>query len=205
MGSACRVPHENRDGSHASGLGSGGTKSRGFWTKVWKRPDGCWDWTSYLDKDGAGKFCTLVDGRARTFRAARYAWEQHYGPIPPGYVLLALVCWNRRCIRPSHREPVPKRDVVRWIVAMGRPVERADNRGAMCGRAILTDDQVRDIRACRGVYGAMPLLAELYGISVHTARIVAQGRTWRHLRGRPREHMPLSLLRDLVRQRQEAA
>lgn len=203
MGSACRVPHENRDGSRASGLGSGG-HCRGFWAKVRKRDDGCWIWTGYLDKDGAGKFCTVVDGRSRSFRAPRFAWEQLRGPVPAGHSLVALVCWNRRCVNPAHREPVKPEAVVALRHAFGPPCEHPDNRGELGGRAKLTAEAVREIRSYRGVYGAMPLLAKLYGVSPETARNAVYGKTWRHIdgRGRPRERMPLALLRELVAQRQ---
>lgn len=202
MGSACRVPHENRDGSRSSGLGSGG-HSKGFWTKVRKRDDGCWIWTSYLDADGAGKFCTVVAGKRRSFRAARFAWEQLRGPVPAGHSLVALVCWNRRCVNPAHREPVGHATIVKLRHAFGPPCAQPDNRGALCGRAILTDEAVLDIRSYRGVYGALPLLAKLYGVNINTARAALYGKTWRHLdrRGRPRAGMPLARLRELVAQR----
>jgi hypothetical protein len=179
------LAHQNRDGSIASGWGRG---APGFWNKLLFRPDGCWDWTGYLDKDGAGKF---YDGK-RSHRAPRYAWEQLIGPIAPGQVLLAIVCWNRKCVNPAHREPVPKADVVRWINATGRPIDRPDNRGEMCGGAKLEADAVHEMRAiyraAKSKYGILRRLHRIYGqrygVSYIAITSAVYGRSWRHLGGR---------------------
>lgn len=99
-----------------------------FWAKVDKTtsPIGCWLWTGPLDWKGYG---IATDG-VRTVRAPRYAYELLVGPIPEGKQLDHLchtrdkscigICIHRRCVRPSHLEPVT-------------PLEN-NQRGNMVGR-----------------------------------------------------------------------
>jgi hypothetical protein len=198
------IAHWNRDGSRASGLGGGG-HVHGFWSKVLKRPDGCWVWLGYLDKNGAGKFCTMVAGKRITVRAAVYAWRELVGEIPAKHSLIAVVCWNARCVNPAHRICVPHRDLSRWFHALGRPYEHADNRGELCGRARLREEDVLFIRVQPTAYGLVPLLARLYQVSPITIQQVRYGRTWKHL-GRRRapvtEILSLKSLRELVEARE---
>lgn len=193
------APHINRDGSRSSGIGAGG-HARDFWAKVRKLDgdDACWEWLGYLDKDGYGKLCTFVDGRAASFRAHRYAYAQEHGTAPP---LLMHVCDNRKCVRPSHLRPGTQADNIADMIAKGRKGEAPDNRGELSGRAILTEEAVHAIRGYRGIYGAIPLLATLYNASRSAICGAMYGRSWRHLLGRHEVPMPLALLRELVRQR----
>jgi hypothetical protein len=67
----------------------------------------CWDWTGTLAPNGYGS-AALRDGTTGapvTMRAHRVAYEVLRGPIPAGLTLDHL-CRNRRCVRPSHLEPV---------------------------------------------------------------------------------------------------
>lgn len=70
--------------------------------------DGCWLWVGAIDKNtGYGRF-HAGDGR-RTVNAHRFAYETFVGPIPPGLDLDHL-CRVRACVRPSHLEPVTRRE-----------------------------------------------------------------------------------------------
>ena len=203
MGSACRVPHVNRDGSRASGLGSGG-HCRGFFSKILQHPgDGCWEWQGYLDKDGYGKLCTLIDGRRRTIRPHRWLWEQTTG-LKLGDRILMHTCDNRRCVRPDHLRPGTQTENMADMDTKGRRGTPPDNRGELSPRAILTEDAVREIRAYRGVYGAIPLLAKLHGTSREAICGVMYGKSWRHVVGRAHDPLPIRLLRELVSQREAA-
>jgi hypothetical protein len=84
-----------------------------FWAKV-ERSDGCWLWTAALDGGGYGVFKV----RGILTRAHRHAYEVTVGPIPEGLELdhrchsddLSCISWeecrHRRCVNPSHLEPV---------------------------------------------------------------------------------------------------
>jgi len=69
-----------------------------FWAHV-ERSDAasCWEWTSWCDKDGYGKFKL----RGAVFKASRVSWTIAYGAVPGGLVI-DHGCTNRRCVNPAH-------------------------------------------------------------------------------------------------------
>lgn len=76
-----------------------------FWSKVDKQ-ESCWLWTASLSHNGYGQFSvTRPDGRSRTLKAHRYAYELLVGPIPDGAVIDHL-CRVRHCVNPDHLDPV---------------------------------------------------------------------------------------------------
>ena len=106
------------------------------WTRVWRTgtsdprpsptfaerltpmPNGCIEWTGYLDRDGYGR-----DSNARLVHRINY--EMCVGPIPDGFELDHLchtndptcrdgsTCHHRRCVNPDHLEPVTHAENVR--------------------------------------------------------------------------------------------
>ena len=79
-----------------------------FWNLV-EVTDTCWNWKGKLDKDGYGRF--FYGGK--TGKAHRFSHELNIGPIPKGLTIDHL-CRNRRCVRPSHLEPVfDKQNILR--------------------------------------------------------------------------------------------
>lgn len=83
-----------------------------FWEKVepqagpadspasWDAP-GCWEWQASCNDYGYGQYWL----RRTMMKAHRVAYELLRGPIPDG-LELDHICRNRRCVRPSHLEPV---------------------------------------------------------------------------------------------------
>lgn len=69
---------------------------------------GCWEWTAGRDSYGYAK--VKVRG-FRTRKAHRVIYEILVGPIPEGLTLDHL-CRIRHCVRPSHLEPVTRRENV---------------------------------------------------------------------------------------------
>lgn len=86
-----------------------------FTAKVDKTGD-CWLWMGPLDRYGYGKFSV----GSLTVIAHRWGYQQLVGPIPEGLTLDHLChtrnlqlcisaggdCQHRRCVNPSHLEPV---------------------------------------------------------------------------------------------------
>lgn len=64
-------------------------------------PGECWPWLASLDNKGYGK----ISVNNKQVGAYRAAYESFVGPVPQGLELDHL-CRNRRCINPSHLEPV---------------------------------------------------------------------------------------------------
>lgn len=89
-----------------------------FWAKVEKTAD-CWVWTGAVKETGYGCF---IDHGNHMVRAHRFAYESMRGPIPEGLDLDHLChvrdsscaggtsCLHRRCVNPSHLEPVTHRE-----------------------------------------------------------------------------------------------
>lgn len=88
---------------------------RKLWAKVDMRgPDECWPWLGYLDEDGYGRF---GNSKWRVY-VHRFAYEHLIGPIPEDLTLDHVChtrdhtclggkkCLHRRCVNPSHLEPV---------------------------------------------------------------------------------------------------
>jgi hypothetical protein len=73
---------------------------RRFWRCV-ERTDDCWLWTGPTTPEGVPYFALLEDGRRRRRRAALLAWEDAYGPVPPGRIVRPR-CGQATCIRPEH-------------------------------------------------------------------------------------------------------
>lgn len=127
-----------------------------FWSKVdkagplprWAPFLGpCWVWTDALDRDGYGNFG--VDGAH--LRPHRFAYELLVGPIPDGLVLDHL-CRVRRCVNPTHLEPVtPAQNTFR-----GRALPVINARKTHCvnghpfddENTIITASGKRRCRAC---------------------------------------------------------
>ena len=68
-----------------------------FWSKVDKRPDGCWMWTGRTLNSGYG-YTTVV---GQDWLAHRYVYSETIGPIPEGRVIDHL-CRQKRCVNPEH-------------------------------------------------------------------------------------------------------
>ena len=64
---------------------------------------GCWFWNGFIRSNGYAAFWT----GSRKVYAHRYAFEIFIGPIPIGQDIDHL-CRNRRCVNPTHLEPVTR-------------------------------------------------------------------------------------------------
>lgn len=62
----------------------------------------CWEWTAALNSRGYG--VVSIDGKLHL--AHRVSYERNMAPIGEGLTIDHL-CRNKRCVRPSHLEPVP--------------------------------------------------------------------------------------------------
>lgn len=76
-------------------------KEEGYFWKCVVVVEDCWEWCGGLKGCGYGAFHCA--GRSRLVH--RVSYEHYIGPIPAGLTIDHL-CRNRRCVKPSHLQPV---------------------------------------------------------------------------------------------------
>ena len=85
-----------------------------FWSKVIKRPSGCWEWHTATQR-GYGHF--WADGSSHP--AHRWIYEQTVDPSLEPDLVIDHLCRNRRCVRPDHLEKVSDRENILRGVGQG--------------------------------------------------------------------------------------
>lgn len=146
-----------------------------FWKKVVKHdaPDGCWEWVG-AKRGGYGR-------RNRHRRGGTWVnvhhemWQDLHGPVPPGMVILHA-CDNPACVRPDHLSIGTQKENVQDMLRKGRGPDR---RGERNGRARITADTVRAIRAdyAGGVRPAE--LSRRYALRDSRISEIVHRKTWR--------------------------
>lgn len=129
---------------------------------------GCIRFTGHLDGEGYGR---IMVARVK-YMAHRLSYSLNNGPIPDGYVVRHK-CDNPSCINPEHLEVGTQADNIADKVSRGRQA-----RGSGAGRAILTEESVREIRSSQLKVSE---LSTLYGVSVVSIRNILRRKTWQHV------------------------
>lgn len=111
-------------------------------------PDGCWEWIGHLSTEGYGRLNVL----GQRVYAHRYSYERFVGPIPPGLEIDHL-CRNRKCVNPTHLEPVTHR--INGLRGQGSPAQNAQRTNCANGHPLSGDNLTfrsvgsRKSRVCR--------------------------------------------------------
>lgn len=153
-----------------------------FWGHVTKT-ETCWLY-------GRAKRYHFVQRDGRTTTAHRYAWLITNGTIPLG-LHVCHKCDNRQCVRPSHLFLGTPADNSADMARKGRAATGRRNgkytkpectpRGEQTSNALLTTDDVLEIRAQRARGATLMALAEKYGVHFTTIHSASTGKNWRHL------------------------
>lgn len=135
---------------------------------------GCWLWPRAVLKNGYGVL-RIGKGKGILRSVHRLAWELSNGPIPNGQWVLHK-CDVRRCFNPEHLFLGTQQDNNNDRDAKGRVCHGEDHADA-----ILTAEQVLEIRR-RFKDGERKCdLADAFGISRQGIHDVVMHRNWKHL------------------------
>lgn len=144
-----------------------------FWEKVERLgPFQCWNWTSWMDRDGYGLLTvgSTVDNTYRMKRAHRISWEIHYGPIERKDCVLHS-CDNRACVNPAHLFLGTRADNAHDMDAKGRRVVASK----------ITPDQVREVRRRAASGESQQVIARAFGITQANVSCIHRRVSWKHL------------------------
>ena len=131
----------------------------------------CIDWTGYFASNGYGR-------RGKVW-AHRWMYEQAYGPIPSGMVVMHL-CDRPSCVRIEH-------------LALGTHQENAQMawergltslpmlKGEELPQTKIAEDDVRTIRARRAAGETYRAIAEDYPITLSCVQYICYRRLWKHV------------------------
>jgi hypothetical protein len=166
-----------------------GTVEERFWRYV-RKTDSCWLWTGALNHKGYGML-SVNNSKAA---AHRLSWEMANGPIPNGL----FACHNcpsgdnPRCVNPAHLFLGTQDDNMKDASRKGRiratrcrgdrqwqnlhPERRM--RGEANGRARLSEEQVRAIRADARKQAD---IAAAFGVSKSLVAQIRRREIWRHV------------------------
>lgn len=135
-------------------------------------PDECWEWRGSTNK-GYGVF-TVHGSRVRV--AHDVAWEIHHcRPLPKG-MLIRHHCDNPPCCNPAHLELGTHADNSADKVSRGRQA-----KGSRHGIAVLTDDDVRAIRAMCAAGQYQRVVGEHFGIRQNHVSLIVNRIIWSHV------------------------
>lgn len=136
----------------------------------------CWEWSGTLNNKGYGNL--TID--KVPVRAHRISWEIHHGKIPDRIRVLHK-CDNPKCVNPYHLFLGTQKDNISDMWKKGR-----DNhaRGERAWRAILTADNVREIKSelAKHIRGTAPKMAKKFNVHETTIRSIQYGISWKHMR-----------------------
>jgi hypothetical protein len=135
-------------------------------------PDECWPWKNSTAAGGYG----MIRTKAGRLKAHRVAYRLAHGPLTEG-MSVCHTCDNPACVNPAHLYQGTHKQNMRDRAARGRG---GDLRGERNGRARLTDDDIRAIRASDATNVA---LAAAFGVSDVMVSKVRRGVAWRHVGG----------------------
>lgn len=148
-----------------------------FWAKVDKRdPAECWLWTGVKTIYGYGQI-RIGYAPIRYQLAHRVSYAIHNGVELQSSDVIMHACDNPICVNPLHLSCGTHADNVADMVAKGRQ-RTGSNKGETNGRALMTADQVRQIRASKASHSQA---AKIYGVSKPTVAAIRSRRLWSHI------------------------
>ncbi len=161
-----------------------GTAEEKFWQSIHKSDSGCWVWTESYNGRGRPVIYSSAkevrNGERHQWLSHRWAYQHFRAPIQ-SEELVCHTCDNIKCVNPDHLFTGTQDDNMKDMVSKGRSNHPV---GEENGRAILTEEAVRDIRAnCKKwskTHGAF-VYAKKYGVGSGTILDALKGIKWGHI------------------------
>ena len=127
-----------------------------------KKPDECWSWIGFHDKDGYGKLRTGSSNKG----AHVISWELHYGTVPDG-MLVRHKCNNSGCPNPLHLMLGDHDQNMRDRVEAGHYAS-----GESHPMVKFSDEVINAIREASGTYKE---ISDRFGVSISQVGNIRRG------------------------------
>lgn len=137
------------------------------------RATGCWEWMASCAGKGYGQM--KIPGTRRQDYAHRISYRIHVGEIPKGKSVLHR-CDNPKCVNPAHLFLGTAKDNAQDMKKKGRHLPGEANSGA-----ILSEKDVRAIRALIATGIAQHQIAAMFGIAQITVSRIKRNLRWAHV------------------------
>ncbi len=158
-----------------------------FFSRV-KKTNSCWIWMGSKLPHGYGMLRARWTGKKTMWRTHRYSWLIHRGVIPEGMCVLHR-CDNPPCVNPRHLFLGTQADNNEDMRRKGRLINVGGDkhwtrlypdkvlRGEKNGMAVLTAEQVKEIREKARTHTCKELMTE-YGVCLASIKNVISRRTY---------------------------
>jgi len=144
-----------------------------FWAKVHQtRPGQCWLWSGAKTPAGYGKMAVN-----RVTRYAHHLVLEIDGRARPTDAIALHSCDNPGCVNPAHLTWGSQKENMRQAISRGRSPHTGRVAGEKNGNAVLTEEQVAEIRKAVGTHSAV---AGRFGVSRSLVQQIRAGTAWRH-------------------------
>lgn len=153
-----------------------GTIEDRFWRKVIKgAPNACW-----VVRGTYKRYAQVwLADQKRPQGAHIYSYELHIGPVPDG-MLVMHKCDNPRCVNPRHLTVGTPQENMDDMARKGRRKVPRGCRGESSYKAILTEADVRYIKAHPDRSNSE--LGALFGVVSNTINAIRKGKSWVHIK-----------------------
>lgn len=145
-----------------------------FFSRI-RKTEGCWLWTGGTTRFGYGIFPTYSNKKLFNHYTHRLSYQLHKGEIPKG-MCVCHSCDNPPCVNPEHlwlgtikdnNDDMHKKKRVTYL------------RGQDSQNAILTWEQVREIRKLFREGETRVNLSAKYGTAYNNIRNIVNNKTWK--------------------------
>lgn len=149
---------------------------------------GCWEWTKCIT-GGYGRVSIF----GRRILVHRYSLEVYLNRPIPRHLEVRHMCHNPICYNPEHLQEGTHYQNMRDMVESNRQskgeklsarlkgIKHVKAAGAENSNSKLTEEQVLEILAHKGIPRCREYLAKVYNVSIRQIERIQNGKSWTHL------------------------